>query len=374
MLRFLRWLFMYAVVQFASTKFMQSQAIKTKRPNQRKRTKSKRVTFQSVTLLLGAEKAGTSSLKKILSQTACIHVHSKEAHYFDGAERGLKAFRKKGKSAAGFIKVLQNDFDRSATKNESAVNDFFEKTPRNLLVPGIAEIISTDMISHGSKAFALLRNPSSRFISNYFMGNPRNLIDQFTENFLSSKHFTEFNADIQSLYVDFKQNERNQTQVMDKLIVRYKKWLKRDVTHAGTRVWVRGCYSVQLIQWIRAIEKLDDEKRFKHSLKIVQSEKLFADDTFDETMDYITCYIQYHYDQNSRNFETEMKDCVNRKNRPQYSMVKKNSKTGSFVPSNELADSITASYQVCNDWLRELLQNDRFKHIILTEFDWSLWN
>ena len=367
--RFIHWLFMYAVFKFASTKMM--------------RTSSNQINCKNVTLLIGAQKAGTSSMQSILRQKKSIFVYPGESLYFDDYylaknKHNAKEILKK-KSSKEFIKLVQTQLNKSKKQNKAAFTDVIVKSPNPIMHPEIADVIVNKMIRNGTKAFALLRDPTARMISGYFQDQAfadryptvGSDIYEFADIWFKSDRYNEFNRELAHLLVEYRHNRQNSTSILDKLDDYYRGWVE------GYDPWTRGCYAPQLVSWIRDIEGLNDENRFKHSFKIVQSERFFAAETFQRTMVYVECYIQYHHQQNGDNYEKVMaaEECVDGNNHPKYNSVKIQSKTKSFVPSKHLLDSINESYKVCNEWLTELLQNDlHFKNIILDDFDWTLWN
>eukprot|EP01083_Nonionella_stella_P012397 35182_1 len=69
-------------------------------------------------------------------------------------------------------------------------------------------------------------------------------------------------------------------------------------------IWIRSCYAPQLIPWIHYIAS-----KYKHSIKIIQSEQYFSHDTFHDTMSKLLCYIHYNIDDD--NYESWMESWMN---------------------------------------------------------------
>eukprot|EP01083_Nonionella_stella_P175338 610302_1 len=94
-------------------------------------------------------------------------------------------------------------------------------------------------------------------------------------------------------------------------------------------IWIRSCYAPQLIPWIHYITS-----KYKHSIKIIQSEQYFSHDTFHDTMSKLLCYIHYNIDDD--NYESWidgiMDECVDkdRYNAIELKELKANSKIKKF--------------------------------------------
>ena len=164
---------------------------------------------------------------------------------------------------------------------------------------------------------------------------------------------------------------------MDKMIDVYKKFLYSLVERKTNKIrgftyntyqnleWIRSCYSPQLITWIRYIEMLNDNVRYKNSFKIVQTEQLSF------SLKHIICYIYYHYELNT-NYTKYMSNCS--KNQliiePKHKHKRKYWYT---YPTQELIDSLDISFKQCTKWLKILIDN-KYSYLILNSFDWNLWN
>ena len=129
--------------------------------------------LRHLTLCIGVQKGGTSSLQKTLRETADIYAPQSEAHYFDwnlvrqphgmdSFDDAIRSFYTYGLSQVGYIEHL-----KLYTKNTSKPL-LFAKTPSNILYPHAAYLVSKLAVTQGTKLILLLRDPSARFVSSYF--------------------------------------------------------------------------------------------------------------------------------------------------------------------------------------------------------------
>jgi len=105
-------------------------------------------------LIIGTQKGGTVSLHRLLAQHPQMHMAKVEAHYFD-----IESNYKKGEL------WYRSHFPfRSKIAPDDLVG---ERTPDYLFFPNAAKRIQKDLPN--IKLICLLRNPTERAISNYFM-------------------------------------------------------------------------------------------------------------------------------------------------------------------------------------------------------------
>ena len=105
-------------------------------------------------LIIGAQKGGTSFFLRLLAQHPQIHAPGPEVHYFD------KEFNyKKGEL------WYRSHFPLKSVLSPGDLVG--EKTPDYLFFPNAAKRIQMDLPN--AKLICLLRNPTERAISNYFM-------------------------------------------------------------------------------------------------------------------------------------------------------------------------------------------------------------
>ena len=97
----------------------------------------------------------------------------------------------------------------------------------------------------------------------------------------------------------------------------------------------------------------------------------FAEDTFHLVLTKLLCYI--HHDVTDE-YGQWMSQCVDKDQFKAKDVVEiqTNSKSKGFVPTDEQRESIAGSFDVCNQWLRELL-DENYPDILLHSFDWALW-
>jgi len=110
-------------------------------------------------LIIGAQKAGTSSLYHYLIQHPQVHKSlKKEVHYFDGGLKENKYTFLQGENWYRSHFPLQSDME----KNDICI----DATPMYLFNPLAPERIKN--LLHKAKLIILLRNPVERAISHYF--------------------------------------------------------------------------------------------------------------------------------------------------------------------------------------------------------------
>ena len=265
---------------------------------------------------------------------------------------------------------------------------FFEKTPIYVLMPHISYIMAHTMVSRGTKIVLFLRDPIKRFISGYFQKARKfeitNYFDQYYEKMNGENSPKQYNKDIESLFQRHT-NKHNNTSVKDEMVKRYQ-YFHYSCLNEHSRgdcdqynwLWSRGCYAPQILTWIRYISELmldfKTSQRYKNSFKIIQSEVFWRDETsYEQTMHYLICYIQYHYGSDARenDYDLRMKRCRSNQTKT-YQIHRSRSKTKGFVADKKLIDQINGSYAVCNQWLKVVLAD--YKHIVDEDFfDWKLW-
>ena len=137
-------------------------------------------------------------------------------------------------------------------------------------------------------------------------------------------------------------------------------------------IWIRGCYAPQIATMLWYIRIWNPEEKFLNSFKVIQSERYYGEETFHQTMISLLCYI--HYDVDKAGYREWMKQCVDGDRFGGGGLVEfqSNSRTKGFVPTEEETKAISESFDVCNLWLRELL-DFKYPDILLDLFDWSLW-
>ena len=380
-----------------------------------------------LTLCIGVQKGGTSSLLKTLHHTNQISTSPVELHYFDwklskhehdmdSFHHALNSFYLNGLSVKKFINILLSRIRyQELTDNNNTHLTIFEKTPSNILYPHIAYILAHDMIKYGLKIIILLRNPIKRFISSYFHEKQHlNIYQQLNKTYLwnngingyinniiyndkinGNQSFVKFNNDINELYDQYFAIDSKQLILM-KMVERYKEFLyfyiktyniksikgrSRINKHMHSLyifyfIWIRSCYSPQIITWLYYIEKLNNNyysKKYKHSLKIIQSEQYYDYNTFHKTINYLLCYMHFNIDNND-NYQKWINQCVEKDiyNSIDIKEIELNSKTKDFKPNKQQIDKLNNSFSICNKWLYLLFQQ-KYDYVILENFNWTLW-
>ena len=367
-----------------------------------------------LTMCIGVQKSGTTSLSKALRYLDKTLLPEKELHYFDWEiskykhgldtfDEAIHTFYEKGLSIRNFVSKLpiaeylyNYDHDREKTENVT----FFEKTPINILYPHVAYIIANDMIRYGVKIIILLRNPVKRFISGYFHEKARtDFYEPLNATFLWEKgidgyindiiyrnpKIIKFNKDITEMYGNYLQSQDNsnsQDLILQTFVQGYNHFIYdiirsyddsvKPFTHFWYFfyfIWIRSCYSPQIMTWIYYIQKMNFDIKYKHSIKIIQSERYYDHDTFHKTMAYLLCYMNYNID--NRDYNKWMDECI-KANRWNFKQFKSNSKTKHFKPDQAQIIALNESYTMCNKWLH-LLLDQKYHHMLLHGFEWDLW-
>ena len=376
-----------------------------------------------LTIGLGVQKSGTHSVRYILGKVIDVFTSDIELHYFDqrfikykhdldSFNNSINSFYSNGNNLTNFIKLLKSTLDKynryrgKYWQQHNLTEKFiFTKTPINILYPHIAYIICKDFIKYGVKLLVFLRNPIKRFISGYrheTMYQPHksynifnkrhhwnDSIDGYLQNYVyndqinGNNSISQFRDDLNKFYIEYIDNDMDEMVLM-KIMDRYKQFLYFFVSKYNDFpksknslflyyfIWIRSCYAPQILQWIYYIETLNKDKKYKHSIKIIQSEQYFDSEGFHDTMNNLLCYIHFNIDNN--NYNEWMTDCLNKDLYDSSSVKSKklNSASQQFKPTPKQIELINNSYNTCNKWLY-LLLNDRYSFMIMGHFNWSLF-
>eukprot|EP01083_Nonionella_stella_P080718 221912_1 len=345
--------------------------------------------IRRLTICIGVQKSGTSSLQQLIKQATDVVQFRQgkpmsELHYFDFfvmkvSRQALNSFDK-AIHYYDYGCLSNQGYMQNLIGKQSHSSYFFEKTPIYVLYPHIAYIMAHDMIQYGTKVILLLRNPVHRFVSGYFQelslskhnrlpSDWNRSLDVYLEDVIST--FAEYISDLERMCSNV-----NGSTVSD-MVRRYTELVyfysrMRDVLKRFYFVWIRSCYGPQIITWLYYIGMATESK---HSMKVVQSEVYFKDT--EETTNHILCYI--HYDVGDANYSEWMSECVkeNRYYHAQGSVnpeAKNSQRRTSFALSEQQRQRLSSSFDICNKWLRVILDSAQYVDLMMLPFNWSLWN
>ena len=154
------------------------------------------------------------------------------------------------------------------------------------------------------------------------------------------------------------------------------------------RVWSKGCYGPQILTYLTELNKIS----ISNSFKIIQFERLYDDEYFQNIMNLVRCYIHSSDKEaiGSDSFGLWMDDCMN--DNISYtsgmeftkydSTIHRNSKTkvkdGVFIKQKYETDPmeldlLRVSYAACNAVIKSVI-DDNYDELGLEKWDWDKWN
>ena len=371
-------------------------------------------------LLIGAQKCGTESLLKTMQNIPKIHAIKRELHYFDrcAMTKSSHSYKKSLTqfwnislcSKQKFVQRLKNTLHPKVRKNASYLDSIyiFEKTPVNVLMPHIAEIVVNEFVQYGTKIFVLFRNPTKRIISGLFQSffgvgaleKDKNkttkevnaeiiqIICQWTAwtapfefeshcsaNDRITEKMNALNIQMSELYKLHK-NESFYGDLIGTLNAIYCDifyWILNEFASKKHWNWIRGHYALQTMAWLHRMCKL---KNRKHSFKIIQSEQLFASKgSFENVLLFLQCFVHSVDVFSDDEYTQFMKQCVQSKKDKKFVQFRVNSMRQKYEFSLDpiLQNMLNESYKSSIKWLK-LLIDELWPDIVLNgKWKWELW-
>eukprot|EP01084_Bolivina_argentea_P295968 509674_1 len=245
--------------------------------------------YPTLTINIGVQKAGTTSVQKKLQFTHHNHIYAtKGIHYLCPRSPDYKT---NNLSISEYIERILQLSSSSQHQSPNHKHYYFTKTPSFSIYAHVARLITGAMVPYGTKILIFLRHPRKRFISGYFEAHSQNkyeineVIDAIF-NYDTTVHgdnsLTAFNSYLDTLYDEYVTNGGGDTKNFVQIVDRFEQliYYYENLNHMDGKalIWLRSCYPPQVLTWLYYMDSLGTE--YKHLFKIVQSEQLFDQNTF----------------------------------------------------------------------------------------------
>ena len=362
--------------------------------------------LRHLTLCIGVQKGGTGSIRNLVNETGSHILTGGELHYFDRQVFKIKNVKYESfatilnyiyshdLSVSSYMKELSSLFQIDA-KNTSITSKYliFEKPPKYVLYPHAAYVIANDFVPFGTKLFLFLRNPVKRLISGYFRIKKADKIQkrvrihvdrgETVQNFIqmvtANQEIVSFQNTLHRIYDGMGIEDEDEPPVPSTSILLEVLDGYHQILHSLSNArqsqrllsWLRSCYAPQVLVWSYYIQHLNPSSKYKHSLKIIQSERYYDEQTYHETVKHILCFM--HYDVDSDDYNDWMADCVDndRYKAAEKEAIRSNSVTPSGLSvDQETVDLISDSFSICNKWLKVVVEMQS-EYVLRNGFNWT---